>query len=191
MYDATMSAALAQTFGFTADEWAKLASGAIISHVDPEPQPGGRPRTRALVGVTIGRPVDECFEEMARYEGLASYLPGLRESRIVERTAEGFTARETMRVMILRFRYGVRVEVDRAQREVRWTLDDSEPCDIEHTEGSWRFAALDADTTLARYFVIVDSGMWIPISIQNWINRRRLRAVAAAFRRHLESRAAM
>lgn len=171
--------------GFSAADERALLGGKVVTHVDTEKTARGM-RAHGEAGVVIHRPLRECFELVARYESLSTFLPGLAESHVLERGHNGFRARAATQMLFFRYRYGLRFEVDRAANELRWTLDESQPKDIADTRGSWRFIALDDRTTVLHYSMRVDTGLAVPQSIQNYFTGRSLPDLMVAFRDHLE-----
>jgi hypothetical protein len=173
--------------GFTDADWQTLSRDQVVSRVETESGKDGRLRGHSDSGVIIHRPLAACFEEVERYQPLSSYLPGLAEARVLERSEGSFRAHAATRVFWMKFGYGLNFEVDRARGEIRWKLDRTQPADIADTAGKWQFVAIDESTTLLHYVVDVESGSVLPQSIQNYFTRRSLPEVLLAFRDHLQA----
>ncbi len=178
---------VATELGFSPADWEVMTRGEALTHVETEKSPTGSARAHAECGLLIHRPLKRCFEEVERYEGLSKYLPGLAESRVLDRSPDGFRAHAATQVLWMKYGYGLLFHVDRAANEIRWQLDRSQKADIADTEGTWHFAAVDDNTTLVRYTMKADSGSAMPQAIQNFFTERSLPQMLRAFREHLEA----
>jgi ribosome-associated toxin RatA of RatAB toxin-antitoxin module len=176
--------------GFNDADWEMLSRGQVANHIETETTASGATRAHSESGVVIRKPLKVCFDEVATYSNLSNYLPGLAESKVLERGENTFRAHAATKVFLMKFGYGLRFEVDRPRGEIRWKLDRTQPADIADTEGTWHFVALDDNTTLLHYSVHVDTGSALPQSIQNYFTKRSLPEMLVAFRDHMQTMSA-
>lgn len=156
-------------------EWKRLQAGeTVVRTAKAVGAPGGE----AVIGFIIVKDGwERVFDEVADRERRPGYSVCLKSFVVLSREVSGgvevVKGRETHEALGMKRRYTVDYEDDRAQKQIRWALDQSAQNDVAQLVGSWRFFPLEADKTLlvARF---AGTGGGLPAFLQELMARINL-----------------
>ncbi|MFQ5794526.1 MAG: SRPBCC family protein [Candidatus Bipolaricaulia bacterium] len=143
--------------------------------------------SEGLAQVIIDRPWEEVWLAIVPIEN-QTYLPRVREIRVLEQSGSAYRARLVLGFLWWRIGYTLHLQADRDGRRLTWEIDPDADNDLNYTSGYWELVPLATDRTLVTYYVALDIGYTIPGFIEDYLVRRDLPDVLHRLRERVMSR---
>jgi hypothetical protein len=115
------------------------------------------------------------------------YLPRLITSNVVDAPKDGELIEFHIKVLFSNFFYNTRHWFYPEYSRVEWELDPNYKNDINKQVGFWQLYSDGPTRTIAEYGTIIDTGIAVPQSIQNFFARRDIPEAMTAFREYINS----
>jgi len=129
------------------------------------------------------------WQVLTDYDNLASFVPGLRTSRIVSAAGEPMLLRQTGQSGFLWFSMPLEVVVRIREMPLVAILFDTVSGNLKSKSGEWRLEQRD-DATLLSYRVHVVPGFWVPPLIGSAVIGQDVRNMLASVAQEMQRRAA-
>lgn len=174
--------------GLTEEDRAAIEKGEVVVKGELHKTTEGQNAGRGVAYARAARDVEACWPILVDYGSHPEFMPRLERVTYLERTPERARATHEVRILWSTYRYTVALEFDAPRKTVAWSLDRSVKNDIKDTTGRWELLPLAGGATLIKYTVAVDTGMFVPRFLEEFLTRRDLPAILDNFRRRVESR---
>ncbi len=149
--------------------------------------PAGKNAGRGVAFARFNRGVEPCWTVLAEYEKHPVFMPRLVRVTFLSRSPDAARVAHEVEVLWATYRYTLDLRFDPAARKMSFALDKTAKNDIKDTSGSWELFPLGEDATLVKYTVAVDSGMFVPGFLEDFLARRDLPSILENYRRRVES----
>jgi len=116
-----------------------------------------------------------------------TYLPRLVGAKTLDTPPNGELVQFKLKIMFVNIVLHTRHWFYPEQSRVEWALDKSYKSDISTQEGYWQLFALTPDTVVGEYGTLVDTGVAVPHSIQDYLARKDIPGALEAFRAYIDS----
>lgn len=121
------------------DETARLRRGEVLFRGEIPPRDGRSIGTGGTAIVLIRAPVEEVWGLLTDFEGYARLFPRVRETEVVEQTADRILVRFDLKVGLFSFRFFVNNFIRQPKRLLLWRLDAGRENDLfRDTWGFWK-----------------------------------------------------
>jgi hypothetical protein len=149
--------------------------------------PEGKNAGRGVAFVEIAKGLDECWQTLLELEKQPEYLPRLKRLTFLSRTPTSARAVHEVHIVWSTYVYTMNLVFHPESHSMTFSLDKTAKNDIKDTNGSWEFFPVDAQSTLLKYSIAVDSGLFVPAFIEDYLTRRDLPKILTFFRNRVES----
>ena len=171
----------------TPDTLAKLETGEFIVLKKGTKDATGNNQGDGRVLALIHRPASDVYDQLARSEEHPTFMPHLNKVERYFDHGNEIGIQETIKIAFKTIQYHVIQKRDRDHRVIAWTLDKSKPNSIQETTGSWVIQPHSDDTCIAVYTLRVDSGMYFPKVIEDFLFNQDLPNIVRALKKRCES----
>ena len=134
--------------------------------------------------ITIAAPLERVFALIADIESYPSFLPTIKQAKILRR-GKGWCEARFVIDLLQRLEYTVRMTL-KPPRGLRCKLIEGEM--MSHNDGEWKLTALSRGKTKATYRMEVKLTTWIPQSVVKALIATGLVDMLDHFRDHAEAK---
>lgn len=184
---ASLWAGESATTGLTADELTRMEKGGVVVKTETYPTGHGTRGAGITAYCVINKPPDAAWAVMLNYHKFDEFMPRLERVEILEKTENTMKVTETVRVPLGAISYTLDLVFKPAQTTVSWALDKSRQHDIADTFGAWEFLPYSQGKTILRYTTTLDSGLFVPRFLEDFLIRNDLPDVLLSLKRRTES----
>lgn len=126
----------------------------------------------------------ECFDAIVDFETYPEWQEAVQDCEVLSRDADGRgrRVRTTIDAKVRRVSYTLDYSYDEPH-EVRWEFVEGDP---KNVEGEFLFEEDDDGTTLAKYSLRLDAGVWIPGPIAKVLNDQVMKRAVEDLKRRVE-----
>ncbi|MEW5853195.1 MAG: SRPBCC family protein [Myxococcota bacterium] len=163
----------------------RLEHGEVLVTSEVGNGKGGRRGWTQALGI-INAPPATAWAVVQDYDTFVRLTPRLADYRVMERTAERIRVTQEIKVLFHTYRYTLWLDLDASGRHLRWKLDPTQPHDVRDIDGSWQFLPWDGNRTLMVYRMELDSGVWVPRVVEEYLTGRDLPTLLGNMRRQTE-----
>ena len=115
------------------------------------------------------------------------YLPRLVSAKSIDAPQNGENIQFHLKVLFTKIHFRTRHWFFPEYSRVEWKLDPKFENDIADQEGFWQLYSVSPDLTVGEYGTLIDTGMAVPASIQEFLARRDIPSALTAFRAYVDS----
>lgn len=184
---ASLWAGESPTTGLTADELTRMEKGGVVVKTDTYPTGDGTRGAGITAYCVINKPPDAAWAVMLNYHKFDEFMPRLERIEVLEKTKHTMKITETVRVPLGAISYTLDLIFKPTQRTVSWALDKSRKHDIADTFGAWEFLSYSQGKTILRYTSTLDSGLFVPRFLEDFLIRNDVPDVLLSLKRRIES----
>src|SRR5574337_1523313 len=184
---ASFGAGAPATTALTARELTRMEKGGVIVKAHSRSAEDGTRNANVKAYCVINKPPDAVWAVMLNYHKFDEFMPRLEKVEVLEKTKNTMKVTETVHVPLGVISYTVDLIFKPAQRTMSWTLDKSRKHDIADTYGTWEFLPYSQGRTLLRYTSTLDSGLFIPKFLEDFLIKKDLPNTLLSLKRRTES----
>jgi carbon monoxide dehydrogenase subunit G len=182
-----LAAAVALT-GLSDAEMRDALAGKVPTRSETFTTDSGKSAGRGLGAIVIERPIAEVWATLSRYDDRTEYIPRLKSVQVLERQPGRARIRQEIDATVTTARYTAWYRFDEATHTISWTLDKTASDNtVSGVEGDYRLSEVAPGRTLLVYRAYVDSGLKVPQSIQQYMQRRSMPDLLRAIKKRVES----
>ncbi|MFN7135126.1 MAG: SRPBCC family protein [Myxococcales bacterium] len=170
-------------------ELARLQKGEVVVRGEVYKTAEGKNAGRGKAWVIIKKPREAVYEQLTKgYDQFPEFMPRLKKVNVISRSEDAMLVRSYVGVAFSTYEYTLKFKLDPAAFQTNWVLDKSAKNDIKDTAGEWKLLELEPGvSTLAQYSISVDSGMFVPQFLEDYMTRKDLPEILNALRKRVES----
>jgi hypothetical protein len=157
--------------GLSAEEVSRIKAGEVVILEQPENMEG---RQMVQAAFMFNQGIDTVWELMTSGWRQEEYLPNLKRSKLIKKWDGGDILEMHVEVLGISINYRILGTRDKSEYHSHWQLDPGYENDMKEVSGFFRFYRIDEDHTLARYGTWVETGIWLPEMIQEYLIKRDL-----------------
>ena len=175
--------------GLTPEQIARLEDGKVVVFKKGSKDAKGNLLGNGRVMVLVGKPYQEVWKHLRDHDKWPEFMPHLVKIETYYEKGNEAGVHETLSILLNKVRYYVihTNTYDEKAGTLAWRLDKSKKNDIKDTSGSWTIKPYGKDRCLIDYSVTVDSGMYVPGFIEDFLFNQDLPGVVKALKKRAES----
>ena len=184
---------------FAAEEWAdveslltpetisRLERGDVILFKKRTKDAQGRSLGKGRVVALVNRPFDQVWDHLCRFEDHPEFMPRLVDIELYQVDGDTRGTKETVALPFKKVCYHIIQKPDKETGTLTWRLDRTKENDIRDTSGTWRLKPHGEDRCIVAYSAVVDSGMFVPKILENFLMTYNLPDIVKALKKRAES----
>lgn len=172
---------------FTAANIGKLEAGetVILNHTFTDEK--GNAAGSGLAMILIERPVKDVWNVLIDFSAYPQFMPRVVSTKEYFHEGNSYGIDYTIKVMVKKIRYHILRTRKADEGILTYRIDKSKKNDIADTHGFWVLRPHGENRCILVYSVVVDSGISVPKSIQNYLTRRDLPGLVGAVKKRAET----
>jgi carbon monoxide dehydrogenase subunit G len=181
-------ASLAAQVGLSDVDLQKALAGEVPARSESFTSPSGKAAGRGLGAIVIARPLRDVWSTLARFEDRPEYVPRLKAIQVLEREPQRVRVLQIVDAGLTSARTTLWFSLDEAERCISWQLDKSaKDNSVVEVTGDYRMLECAPERTLLAYRAHIDTGLRIPLVVQQHLQKRAVPELLRAIKSRVES----
>jgi ribosome-associated toxin RatA of RatAB toxin-antitoxin module len=173
--------------GLSPKEMESLNKGEVVVQTEVYTNAEGKRAAKGKAFAVVNAPPEQLWATITDYPKFSEFMPRLKRITVLQKGEGTLKVRQEVSVPLNTVSYTLDLKFIADARRMEWTIDKAAKNDIQDTFGSWEFVAYGEGKSLIRYTIAVDTGLFVPKFLEDYLVKKDLPEVLAAFRRRTES----
>lgn len=173
--------------GLSDKENETLQKGEVVVQSEVYTTADGKRAAKGKAYAVVNAPAEALWATILDYNKFPEFMPRLKKITILSKGEGTMKVRQEVSVPLSSVAYTLDLKFTPDPKRMDWTLDKAAKNDIADTFGSWEFLPYSEGKTLIRYTIAVDTGLFVPKFLEDYLVKKDLPEVLASFRRRTES----
>jgi hypothetical protein len=178
-----------RALGVKTEDWAAAAQGKIRSHIETQRTPDGKAAASGSAELVVRAPWQDCLEALYDHAALVKYMSDAKQIDVLTKEPSRLRVFTKASMLFVSVEYTIFLDFDRDAKFVQWKMDPEGKNSIRDTRGTWQFIPLADGSTFVRYTIYADSGMSLPLLIEDFAMNRSVPSTLEGFRNAAIARA--
>ena len=171
----------------TPENITKIEAGETILFDQAYKDDQGKMRGKGLAIILVNKPKKDVWDVLVDYESYPKFMP--RVETVILEFSEGdrYGLHMTLKVLLKKVQFHIIRDRNFEAGTIRYALDKKKKNDIEDIFGGWTIIPHGKGKCILAYTVAVDSGMFLPKSLQDYLTKKDLPELVRTVKLRVES----
>jgi hypothetical protein len=170
----------------TDEHMKRLEAGETLTFMERK-EKDGRDSAWGVTMVLVNRPRKVVWQYLKNQGKHPEFMPRMKKAEEYMHEDNKLGMHMTLKIFFKKVEYWIIQTFDEENCTFSWTLDKSKKNDVEATDGSWHVIAHGDNQCIALYRLSVDSGLFFPDFIENYLMKKDLPDVVHALKKRAET----
>jgi hypothetical protein len=171
-----------RALGVKPEDWSAALDGKIRSHIETQHTADGKAAASGSAEMVVRAPWQDCLEALYDHAALIKYMSDAKQIDVLDKEPARLRVFTKASMWFVSVEYTIFLEFDRDAKLVQWKMDPAGKNTIRDTRGTWQFVPLTDGSTFVRYTIYADSGMSLPLVIEDFAMNRSVPSTLQGFR---------